>query len=51
MEALYLAGFDSAIEPAVDGGESDAEFLGKVLLGDLVFEAVMFKAVYHVHSI
>ena len=43
MKALYLAGLDSAVEPAVDGGKGDAEFLGEFLLGDLVFEAVSFK--------
>ena len=48
MVLMYLAGLHVAVEPAVDGLEGDAEFLGQLWLAKPVFEAVGIELINEV---
>ena len=50
MVDLNLARLCLAVKPTVDGREGDAEFLGKLFLGDAAFEAVSFELLNDVHD-
>ena len=47
---LQFAGVGFTFEPSVHSGEGNAKFLSKLLLGELVFEAIEAEGFDQVHA-